>query len=102
MDLKAGQLAVETIQDLREVPRVTIGMPIYNSMKFVERALGALVEQTYGNFTLLISDNASTDGTWELLQPWAQRDERIVLHRQETNIGARENFRYLLDLAETD
>ncbi len=85
-----------------DCPPITIGMPVYNGIEFIDQALAALVEQSYPNFTLLISDNASTDGTWELLQAWAARDDRIVLHRQETNIGATRNFRYVLDLAQTD
>lgn len=81
---------------------VTIGMPVYNGAAYLEQALGALLEQTYRNFTLLVSDNASDDGTWEILQDWAARDQRIVLHRQASNIGALANFRYVLDQAETE
>ncbi len=85
-----------------ESPLVTIGLPVYNGAAHIERALGALLDQTYPNFTLLVSDNASDDGTWEILQSWAARDQRIVLHRQESNIGALPNFRYVLDQVETE
>lgn len=88
--------------DDRTAPPVTVGMPVYNGIDFIERALAALLEQTYRNFTLLVSDNASDDGTWELLQDWAGRDQRIVLQRHESNIGPMANFRYVLDRAETE
>lgn len=83
-------------------PAVTIGMPVYNGMPFVETALQALARQSYQEFVLLVSDNASTDGTWELLQAWAPRDPRIVLRRQQSNIGLMRNFQYLLDEAKTE
>ncbi len=83
-------------------PPITIGMPVYNGAAYIDQALAGLVEQTYRNFTLHVSDNASEDETWKILEKWAARDDRIVLHRQATNIGMVANFRYVLDLAETE
>ena len=83
-------------------PLVTVGMAVYNGADFIEGALSALTKQTYSNFRLIISDNASTDNTWQILQEWAARDPRIELYRQETNIGLRANFQYVLDQAETE
>ena len=77
-------------------------MPVYNGAGSIEEALAALDKQTYRNFKLVVSDNASTDGTWEILREWARRDDRITIHRQETNIGAIANFRFVLDHGETD
>jgi len=85
-----------------EYIRVTIGMPVYNGAEFLETALAALRAQTFTNFALVISDNASTDGTSEILQEWAAGDDRVALHRQETNIGAAANFRFVLDQAGTE
>jgi len=92
----------QTKRDRGARPEVTVGLPVYNGAEFIEQALEGLLGQTYRNFTLLISDNASTDGTWEILQAWAARDDRIVLHRQETNIDMVPNFRYVLDQADTE
>jgi len=83
-------------------PQVTIGMPVYNGAEYIEQTLARLLQQTHPNFTVMISDNASTDQTWEIVQRWAQRDKRIALHRQKTNIGALNNFRYLLEQADTE
>lgn len=83
-------------------PIVTVGMAVYNGANFIETALSALTTQSYSDFRLIVSDNASTDNTWEILQEWAARDPKIELHRQETNIGLRANFQYVLDQAETE
>ena len=83
-------------------PIVTVGMPVYNGVGFLERSLSCLVEQTYPDFRLIISDNASTDNTWEILEKYAKNDSRLELHRQQTNIGLRANFQYVLDQAETE
>ena len=83
-------------------PLVSIGMPVFNGVAFIDRALAALAEQTYRDFRLLVSDNRSTDGTWEVLEEWASRDDRILLHRQDSNIGASRNFRYVLDWADSE
>lgn len=83
-------------------PKLTIGVPVYNGGHLIELALSGLLEQTYRNFVLMISDNASTDGTWNILQRWAKTDARINLHRQEKNIGAMANFRFLLEKADTE
>jgi glycosyltransferase involved in cell wall biosynthesis len=86
----------------RAQPTVTIGMPVYNGVEFIEQALAAITEQTYENWRLFVSDNVSTDGTWDILQRWAAKDDRIILHQQDANIGAARNFQYVLDRAETD
>ena len=44
-------------------PLVSIGMPVYNGEKYIRQALDSLLAQDYANFELVISDNASTDGT---------------------------------------
>ncbi len=77
-------------------------MAIYNGAAFVEQALAGLCKQSFGEFTLLVSDNASTDGTSEILRAWAARDSRITVHRHDVNIGATANFRYVLDQTRTE
>lgn len=82
------------------LPLVSIGLPVYNGIKFIRRSLDSLLSQTYPNYELIISDNHSNDGTWELLQIYAQSDKRISLYRQERNIGAFGNFGFVLSKAE--
>lgn len=74
-------------------------MPIYNGEPFVRRALDALLAQTFNDFELIVSDNASTDGTEAICREYAAKDERIRYFRNDYNIGATANFRFVLDQA---
>lgn len=87
------------IDDPRLDAVITVGMPIYNGIEYVEEALAALAAQTFPDFVVLISDNCSTDGTSELLRQWADKDRRFVVYRQITNIGPANNYEWLLAAA---
>ena len=76
-------------------PRVTIGMPVYNGERYLRKALDSLLAQTCPDFELLISDNASSDGTAEICREYAARDPRIRYIRQPVNIGAGPNHNFL-------
>jgi glycosyltransferase involved in cell wall biosynthesis len=73
-------------------PRVSIGLPVYNGENFLEEALRALLAQTYEDFELVISDNASTDRTAQICQDHQARDGRIRYYRQPRKLGLPENF----------
>lgn len=81
------------------VPRVSIGLPVYNGGKYLRFALNSILQQTYVDFELIISDNASTDATQEICQEYAAKDNRIRYHRNETNIGAAGNYNRVFELA---
>jgi glycosyltransferase involved in cell wall biosynthesis len=74
------------------MPKVAIGMPVWNGEKFLSEAIESILTQTYGDFELMISDNASTDATAEICHGYAKRDTRIRYIRQNTNIGAAPNY----------
>ena len=80
-------------------PLVSIGMPLYNSERYVREALDALLAQDYPNFELIISDNASTDATESICREYAARDSRVQYHRAESNMGAVWNFRRVFELS---
>ena len=82
------------------VPRVTIGMPIYNGAKYVEEALASIAAQTYSDFELIISDNASTDATETICRNWAMKDGRIRYSRNARNLGAAANYNHVIALAQ--
>lgn len=82
-----------------EQPLVSVGVPLYNAERYLRLALDSLLAQDYQNFELLISDNASTDGTQAICLEYAARDSRIRYFRNEVNIGAAKNFDRLLELA---
>jgi len=73
-------------------PRVSIGLPVYNGENFLEDCLCSVLTQTHDSFELVISDNASDDGTAEICKAFAQQDERVRYVRQEYNRGAAVNF----------
>lgn len=80
-------------------PRLTIGLPVYNGQNYVSESLDSLLAQTYTDFELIISDNASTDDTQEICRDYATRDSRIRYVRQDRNIGAVPNHNYLVQEA---
>ena len=77
-------------------PIVSIGLPVYNGEDFLKYALDSLLSQTFRNFELIISDNASTDNTPKICQEYVLRDKRIRYIRQNNNMGALWNFNFVL------
>lgn len=84
---------------MTERPRVTIGMPVFNGQNYVINAIESLLAQSFANFELTISDNASTDRTKEVCEHYAALDSRINYVRQDSNLGAIANFNLLAKLA---
>jgi glycosyltransferase involved in cell wall biosynthesis len=72
--------------------KVSLGLPVYNGERFVGAAIESMLAQTFTDFELIISDNASTDRTQEICEEYAQRDARVRYFRQEINVGAKANF----------
>lgn len=82
--------------------KVFIGMTAYNGERFIERAIQSLVNQTFTDWTMLVSDDASTDRTKEICENWVKKDPRITYYRHEKNIGMFPNFKFVLDRATND
>jgi glycosyltransferase involved in cell wall biosynthesis len=80
-------------------PLVSIGLFVYNGERFLEETLQSILNQTFTDFELIISDNASTDRTGEIAQALAKRDDRIRYYRSEKNMGAGWNVRRVYELA---
>lgn len=80
-------------------PRLSIGLPVYNGERYIKFALDSILAQTFNDFELIISDNASTDSTMQICQEYAARDSRIKYHRNLENIGAAANFNRTFQLA---
>lgn len=80
-------------------PLVSIGLPVYNGEAFLKNTLEAILQQTFDNFELIISDNASTDATEQICSSYALQDKRIRYHRNERNLGAARNYNQLVDMA---
>jgi len=74
-------------------------MPVYNGELFIRKRLDSVLLQTFENFELIISDNASTDCTASICEEYVKKDKRIHYVRQEKNKGASWNFNYVLQEA---
>mgnify|MGYP000468081330 CR=1 FL=1 len=83
-------------------PKVSIGMPVYNGEKYLRESLSSLLTQSFFDFELIISDNASTDNTSDICLEFSAKDHRIKYFRQTENIGAWRNFKYVLDEAQAE
>jgi len=81
---------------MNAVPRLTVGLPVYNGENYLEKSIEALLSQSYSDFELVISDNASTDGTADICRRFEKEDSRIRYIRQPRNIGASPNHNFLI------
>jgi hypothetical protein len=80
-------------------PRVTVGMPVFNAAKWLAHAIESMLGQTFRDLELLISDNASTDGSFEIAQTYARKDARVRLFRNPVNVGVDNNYSLLVGYA---
>lgn len=73
----------------RKQPSVTVLMSVYNGLPYLEKAIESIVHQTFSDFEFLIIDDASSDGSREVLKEWTDRDERIrlILHEENRGLG---------------
>ena len=81
------------------MPRVSIGLPVYNGERYLKESLDSILSQTYEHFELIISDNASTDHTQEVCQEYANKDQRIKYFRNQKNLGAAKNYNRVFKLS---
>ncbi|MCL6422457.1 glycosyltransferase [Brachybacterium sp. JHP9] len=79
-------------------PRVSVVVPAYNNGDVIEQTLRSILDQTFQDFELIVSDHASSDGTWEAMQKFAD-DPRVRLERTEAGGGARRNWNRVSQLA---
>jgi Glycosyl transferase family 2 len=79
-------------QPSKAYPLVSIGIPTYNRIAGLTRALETAVQQTYPNLEIVISDNASTDGTRDACVRLQRSDPRVRYVRQQKNLGPESNF----------
>jgi len=84
---------------LTVVPRLTIGLPVYNGEKYVAESLDALLGQSFADFELIISDNASTDGTPDICRGYEKQDSRVRYFRQQRNVGLAPNHNFVAERA---
>ena len=76
----------------RPAPRISVVMAAYNGARFLRAQLDSILAQSFADFELLIVDDVSSDGSYAILEEYARRDGRIVLSRNERNLGLLENL----------
>lgn len=79
--------------------RVSIGLPVFNGENFLESAIRSVLEQSFDDLELVISDNASTDRTETIARDFAASDRRVRYHRNARNLGAAPNYNRTVELA---
>lgn len=81
------------------MPLVSVCIPAYNSSAFIAEAIESVLAQSLADFEIIVTDNSSTDNTVEICRKYKEKDARILIHRNEKNIGAFPNFNKALSLA---
>lgn len=80
-------------------PTVSVGLPVYNGENYLRTAIESILNQTFRNLELIITDNASTDATQAICQAYAASDERVRYVRNPKNMGAAYNYNLTVELA---
>ena len=86
----------------KPMPKITVGVPVYNGGTILREALENLRCQTFDNFQVLIYDNCSTDGSQEIVSEIVEADARFSLYRQNSNRGMQRNYADVLAAADTE
>jgi glycosyltransferase involved in cell wall biosynthesis len=68
-------------------PKISVVMPVHNGLPFLDESVGSILNQTFSDFELVILDDASTDGSGEVLREWEKRDRRIRIQRSNRQLG---------------
>ena len=84
---------------MSNLPRVSIGLPVFNGERYLEETINSILNQTFTDFELVITDNASTDRTQEICLSYVNQDSRIHYHRNHKNLGAAPNYNLAFELA---
>lgn len=80
-------------------PCISIGLPVYNGEQFLRETFDSILNQTFEDFELIISDNASTDNTQKICKEYAAQDQRIHYYCNQQNIGAARNYNRVFELS---
>jgi glycosyltransferase involved in cell wall biosynthesis len=84
---------------MNAAPRLTVGLPVYNGENYIAESIDALLGQSFTDFELIISDNASTDGTGDICRRYEKQDSRVRYFQQPQNIGLAPNHNFVAEQA---
>lgn len=80
-------------------PLVSVCIPVYNAAKYIEETINCFISQTYENIEIIIQDDFSTDGTWDILNSLFYGHSKVRLFRNEENFGIGPNWNNAYDKA---
>ena len=89
----------EKVPSNNELPLVSIGIPVYNGERFLEKTIISLCSQTYENIEFIFRDNNSTDTSLSIINDYALQDKRIRVFQAFANEGAAKNYNAVFSLA---
>jgi glycosyltransferase involved in cell wall biosynthesis len=81
---------------------LTIGMPVFNDIDFIEKSIQSVLAITDVSFHLILSDDGATDGSEAICKAYAEKDKRITYIKQKKNLGISKNMEFLLNEAKTE
>jgi len=87
---------------MKKSEKIDILLATYNGEKYLKEQIESILNQTYSNFRLVISDDKSTDNTLAILEEYEKKDDRIIVYKQEKNLGYIKNFEFLLTKVENE
>src|SRR5579872_7024825 len=80
-------------------PLVSILIPVFNRSELIVQTIKSALMQTIAEIEVIVSDNASTDGTWDVCKTLAKEDQRVRVIRSETNLGPVRNWKRCIEVA---
>lgn len=83
-------------------PRLTIAMPVKDGENYMRETLDSILGQTFGDFRVVVAENASSDATVDILDEYARRDKRLTYHAEPVPLGHTPNFNRVMRLCETE
>ena len=83
---------------MNKQPLVSVAMCTYNGEKFINQQLDSILSQTYGNLEVVIVDDCSTDDTFNIINEYARKDDRVKCFKNEINLGYNKNFERAIKL----
>lgn len=84
---------------MQKSPKVSVCIPVYNRPDYVAEAIESVLQQTFTDFELIITDNCSTDNTPEVIKNYAAKDKRVKYYRNQYNIGICSNINRVMLLS---
>lgn len=84
---------------MENTPKVSILIPVYNRANMIRDCIQSALEQTYQDIEVVVIDNNSTDATWEICRALSEKDSRLRVFKNDTNIGPVDNWKKCIDSA---